>query len=184
MRYLIADLEATCWEKGTSPDRMEIIEIGAVMLGDLVSEAVSEFNAFVRPIDEPLLSGFCVDLTGIRQSDVSAAETFAEVFPRFLAWIGAQPFILCSWGQYDLSQFRVDCRRHHIAMPAAFEQHLNLKKLFAEQEGIRPCGMKGALRRLNIPLTGAHHRAIDDARNIAKLARIVLPRIQPLPPGA
>jgi len=26
MRYVIVDLEATCWEKGTSPDKMEIIE--------------------------------------------------------------------------------------------------------------------------------------------------------------
>jgi inhibitor of KinA sporulation pathway (predicted exonuclease) len=37
--------------------------------------------------------------------------------------------------------------------------------------------MKGALRLLEIPLVGEHHRAIDDARNIAKIARIMLPQI-------
>jgi inhibitor of KinA sporulation pathway (predicted exonuclease) len=48
---------------------------------------------------------------------------------------------------------------------------------FAEQQGTEPCGMKGALRRMGIPLDGRHHRGIDDARNIAKLAQIILPAL-------
>jgi len=34
--------------------------------------------------------------------------------------------------------------------------------------------MAQALERLHIPLEGQHHRAIDDARNIAKIARWLL----------
>jgi inhibitor of KinA sporulation pathway (predicted exonuclease) len=30
-------------------------------------------------------------------------------------------------------------------------------------------GMSGALRLMNIPLEGIHHRGVDDARNIAKI---------------
>ncbi len=184
MHYVIVDLEATCWQKGTIPSRMEIIEIGAVLMSSAAGEPVAEFNAFVRPVREPILSPFCVELTGIRQADVFGAETFANVFPRFLEWIGPQPYILCLWGAYDLGQFQVDCQRHGLPMPTAFERHLNLKKLFAEQESAKPCGMKAALQRLGIPLTGAHHRAIDDARNIAKIARIVLPRMEADDPTA
>jgi inhibitor of KinA sporulation pathway (predicted exonuclease) len=178
MRYVIADLEATCWEKGTNPARMEIIEIGAVMLPSAAGEVESEFAEVVRPVREPVLSDFCIQLTGIRQIDVDEADTFREVFAKFLEWIGSEPYTLCSWGAYDLRQFRVDCKRHGILLPETFKRHLNLKQVFADLESIKPCGMKGALRRLKIPLEGRHHRAIDDARNIARIARIVLPRVE------
>lgn len=51
-----------------------------------------------------------------------------------------------------------------------FEDHLNLKRRFTERMGLRkPEGMRGALRRVGLPLEGTHHRGIDDARNLAGL---------------
>jgi inhibitor of KinA sporulation pathway (predicted exonuclease) len=178
MRYVIVDLEATCWDKGTRPARMEIIEIGAVMLPSAAAPPSSEFAEFVRPVREPVLSRFCIELTGIQQSDVDGADTFPLVFPRFMGWTGPESYTLCSWGAYDLKQFRVDCARHGMPLPESFKQHLNLKQVFADIEGAKPCGMKRALQRLEIPLEGRHHRAIDDARNIARIARIVLPGVE------
>ena len=178
MRYVIVDLEATCWEKGTSPDRMEIIEIGAVLLASGSGPMSGEFGEFVRPIASPQLSEFCTQLTSIRQADVDSAAQFSVVFPRFIAWIGAEPFRLCSWGAYDLTQFRTDCNRHRIALPASFEPHINLKAEFARLKGLRPMGMKGALAHMRIALEGTHHRGADDARNIAKLAQIILPEVE------
>lgn len=52
--YVIFDLEATCWESGTRPERMEIIEIGAVMLSQNLAP-VKEYSAFVKPVAEPVL---------------------------------------------------------------------------------------------------------------------------------
>ncbi len=177
MRYVIVDLEATCWETGTAPARMEIIEIGAVMLPGFGPEPGQEFARFVKPIAEPILSAFCTQLTGIRQQDVDQTQYFYQVFPEFISWIGVEPFTLCSWGAYDLNQFRIDCQRHHLPFPSSFERHINLKKAFATWKGIKPCGMKAALGILKIPLEGQHHRGIDDARNIAKIARLLLPEI-------
>lgn len=37
--------------------------------------------------------------------------------------------------------------------------------------------MKEALRFMALPLEGRHHRGIDDARNIARLAMWILPRM-------
>jgi 3'-5' exoribonuclease 1 len=178
MRYVIVDLEATCWERGTSPARMEIIEIGAVLLESSAGQASREFACFVKPVVEPELSDFCTRLTSIRQEDVANAADFRTVFPRFLEWIGPEPFTLCSWGAYDLNQFRTDCLRHHLPFPITFERHINLKKEFARWKGIKPCGMKAALAILAIPLEGQHHRAIDDARNIARLAQLLLPILE------
>jgi inhibitor of KinA sporulation pathway (predicted exonuclease) len=172
--HVIVDLEATCWEKGTRPDRMETIEIGAVRLASGNWEPLAEFSSFVKPVSEPVLSDFCRHLTGIRQEHVDTAQLFPEVFAAFLDWIGGGPVVWCSWGAYDLRQLQVDCRRHRLPFPQILEYHVNLKKEFAAWRDIKPCGMKRALGILGIALEGSHHRAIDDARNIAKIARVYL----------
>ncbi len=179
MRYIIVDLEATCDESDLPPDRMETIEIGAVCLTISGGQSSGEFAAFVRPAVTRELSAYCRDLTGITQADVDNAGSFDTVFPRFVAWCeeGA-PFTLCSWGAYDQNQLRRDCESHNMPFPATFEKHINLKKQFAARFGTRPLGMAAALRHLRIPLDGRHHRGIDDARNIAKIAAQMLPALE------
>lgn len=176
MRYIIIDLEATCWKHGTRPSRMEIIEVGAVCLQDGV--IIDEFARFVKPIEQPKLSDFCVELTTIQQKDVDDAEHFYSVFNELLDWIGSEPFTWCSWGAYDYSQFKIDCHRHGIEFPTSFEQHINIKQQFSAVKGVKKCGMKRALQILEIPLEGQHHRGIDDARNIAKIAMTILPLVE------
>jgi len=170
------DLEATCWENVRDYDRMETIEIGAVELPAADAPPSREFSRFIRPVAEPRLSEFCQRLTTIRQRNVDRADDFLCVFPEFVSWIGDEPFILCSWGEYDLTQFRTDCRRHGLPLPESFERHLNLKKQFAHLFGFKVSGMERALAQVGLPLEGTHHRGIDDARNIARLAALVLPQ--------
>lgn len=177
MQYIIVDLEATCWAEGNKPDRMEIIEIGAVRLESETGPVGGEWASFVRPVASQQLSEFCTQLTSITQSDVDQAEPFWAVFPRFVEWIGDAPFVLCSWGAYDLNQIKRDCERHKMALPESFENHLNLKRVFSQVKGTKPTGMRGALLMLDLPLEGTHHRGIDDARNIAKIAAVILPQL-------
>ena len=173
MNYIVFDLEATCWEHRVPMDNMEIIEIGAVRLGPELIPC-DEFSFFVRPVLNTHLSDFCKNLTSIRQEQVDKAEDFKAVFPRFLAWIGSGPVTLCSWGNYDIKQIIIDCSRHGLPFPESFKNHINLKTLFAGRFSVKPCGMRKALEKLGLPLDGAHHRGIDDARNIAKIAQILL----------
>lgn len=173
MQFIIVDLEATCWKTGTYLQKMEVIEIGAVRLDENLVEA-GEFAAFVKPTREPVLSDFCRQLTGITQEQVDGAEQFPAVFEKFCAWIGEGEFRLCSWGAYDFNQFELECRRYAIPFPFVVDRHINIKRLFASQRNLKPCSMKQALNLLQIPLEGRHHRGIDDAKNIAKIARTVL----------
>ena len=178
MRYVIVDLEATCWMKRTEPQRMEIIEIGSVLLTSSTGPIRKEFSAFVRPIIEPTLSAFCMGLTGIRQQEVDKADDFSKVFSTFLDWIGPKPFRLCSWSTFDLNQLKTHCARHGLPFPSQFSNHINLKREFARLEGVAPCGVKRALAMCRLPVEGRPHRALDDARNIARLAlKRILPRI-------
>jgi inhibitor of KinA sporulation pathway (predicted exonuclease) len=177
MNIVIVDLEATCWSGGSQPRAMEIIEIGACFLCTPDLEVRKEFSSFVKPVKEPVLSDFCMSLTSITQEDVDSARKFPEVLRDFLDWIGTEQYFLCSWGAYDLNQLKVDCERHSILFPENFKRHINLKQTFAEQHKKKQCGMKKALRILGLELDGTHHRGLDDARNISKIAKFILPKI-------
>lgn len=172
-RRIVVDLEATCWQSGTEMARQEIIEIGAVEL-DASLRALRDFDAFVRPAREPLLSPFCRTLTGIRQEYIDAAGLFPAALAAFAAWIGPAPYELCSWSDYDLEQFRIDCARSGAALPACFERHIDLRALFARRHGTPPPTTEEALRQLGLAHEGQAHRAIDDARNVARLAQVLL----------
>jgi len=177
MELIVVDLEATCWDTSRPRNQMEIIEIGAVRL-DASLTIVDEFDSFVRPVIEPKLGQFCTALTTIQQADVDVADMFPAVFTRFLEWIGTGPYRLCSWGFFDVGQFRLDCTRFGLVFPEQFESdHLNIKQVFADWKAVRRCAMTAALDLLGLPLAGTHHRGIDDARNIARIVQRTLPNV-------
>ena len=165
-RFLVVDLEATCWERD-APAPNEIIAIGCVCQ-DTAAGPLGDFQTFVRPKLMPELSPFCKTLTHIAQSDVDGAPPFPEALAAWCAWADPfAPWILASWGHYDRRQLGDDCRLHGVEYP--FTGHVNIKAAFARIRGVRPCGMAQGLRLAGLPLVGTHHRGIDDARNIARL---------------
>lgn len=169
MKYIILDLEANCWENDKTKQN-EVIEIGAIMIGeDLAVE--DEFQAFIKPKFNPKLSEFCTKLTSIKQKDVDNASEFPIVIKDFVEWITSrgEPYYLCSWGFYDKKQLKNDCELHGLNS-LWIKKHISIKyqhgKLIGVEKGV---GMGEALKKLNIPLEGTHHRGIDDARNISKI---------------
>lgn len=174
---MVVDLEATCSrDKSIARDNREIIEIGAVMVAVEKWQPVEEFQSFVRPVIHPELTDFCTQLTGISQEDVASAPPFPEVLVRFHAWSQRfEPLVFGSWGNYDKKQFQQDCEYHHCAFPIT-APHVNLKAQSSKQLGLRKRhGMSAALKIAKLDLIGAHHRGIDDARNIARLLAAIFP---------
>ncbi|MDA2935984.1 exonuclease domain-containing protein [Patescibacteria group bacterium AH-259-L05] len=151
---------------------MEIIEIGAVLVNNNY-QIIEEYQTFIKPLKNPVLSKFCKDLTNICQKDIDNARMFPIAFKKFIQWAEKTAkqnivnIIFCSWGYYDKKQILQDCELHNIEYP--FSTHYSLKHKFAEIKKRKPVGMKKALRLCNIDLTGAHHRGIDDAKNITKI---------------
>lgn len=149
---------------------MEIIEIGAVMVESGSFEVVSEFQTFIKPVKNPKLTEFCTSLTSITQREIDCAPSFPEAIIAFKQWLYQyNNFCFCSWGDYDKNQLQNDCFHHSIANPVSAE-HFNIKKEFSSKQNLKKkLGMAQALEHIGIPLSGTHHRGIDDARNMAKL---------------
>ncbi|PAV71387.1 hypothetical protein WR25_22192 [Diploscapter pachys] len=108
---------------------------------------------FVRPRRRPQLTPFCCQLTHIAQADVDGAEKFDLVWRQFEQWL--QP---------------------HQAQLHAWLPHINLKQRFAKARHLqRPAGLNSALQLAGLQFSGQQHRALEDARNTARLLPSSLP---------
>ncbi|MEG0868911.1 MAG: 3'-5' exonuclease, partial [Hafnia sp.] len=119
--YIIVDLEATCEVEQTDQYLSEIIEIGACLATE-DGEIVSEFQTFIRPVINPLLSEMCKTLTSISQPDVDSAPPYHEAIAAFDNWVmdSAATFSVtgwCSWGGYDKRQFVRNAALFEAASP-------------------------------------------------------------------
>ncbi|MCL6457275.1 MAG: exonuclease domain-containing protein [Gorillibacterium sp.] len=171
MVYIVYDLEMTVCRKKTHIS--EIIELGAAKVAERDGrvEIIDTFQSFVQPLKTPIISKGTIDFTGITQENISKAEKFNLVLARFLSWIGDEDYYLCSWGPDDKLQFIRECRSHQISMEW-IRNHNNLQKQLTtirKQEKHQQMGLKAALEWLDIPFSGSHHRAMDDAVNTAKI---------------
>ena len=170
MHFVIFDLEATCWEGNTLGREQEIIEIGA-LIGDLYGDEIARFKRFVRPIDHPGLSHYCVNLTGITQQDVDSAQPFARVGQAFEDWIysNTEDFTLCSWGSKDREFLFADCHKHGLETDW-LDNYIDLKEQYHSFKKMhRTRGLRKVLAREGMEFEGAHHRAFDDAANLFRL---------------
>lgn len=175
---IVIDVESTCWESHP-PVGMhnEIIEIGIAII-DVNQLIVSETGGiFVKPTVSEI-GPFCTSLTGLTNEDVKNARSFAEALS-FLE--DKYPVKSCPWasyGDYDRTQFERQCNRENKNYPFC-KTHINIKNLVAVFCGIKKeIGMLSAMKLFNIQHKGTHHRANDDAKNIAEILIALLKKFR------
>ncbi len=170
MRYIIFDLEATCWRGRPPKGITEIIEIGAIKV-DRYGDVTGRFSKFVRPMVNPHLSGFCKHLTSITQENVDNGQKFNRVLEEFKDWgeMYDDEYILLSWGVDDSKLLANDCRLHHMNVDFV-KRYVDLKKAYRNMKKLKfASGLKSTVKKEGFDFTGLHHRAISDAENLAKV---------------
>src|SRR5262249_48255275 len=120
------------------------------------------------------VSEYCTTLTRLSQNDVDCGASYFGACALLEKEYFARERVWASFGDYDRRQFQRQCRARNIRYPFG-PTHLNVKNLFAIAYGSREeLGMVEVLQRLNLPLEGNHHRANDDAWNIANILCFML----------
>ena len=180
MIIIVYDLEMTVRRK--KGQIAEIIEIGAAKVGDADGQPqiVDTFQSFVKPTVVPQLSADTTEFTGISQEDVDAAAPLSQVVRGFIEWMGQEEYFLCAWGPDDQRQLAHECRQHNISTDWIVN-HNNLQKMLSKVyklEKHQQMGLKPALEMLEIPFSGSHHRAMDDAINTARILVKLYDRFQ------
>ena len=182
-KAVVFDLEFTSWpgsnERNWSlpnEDR-EIIQIGAVKIettGDM--REVDSFQILVRPLKNPILSDYIVNLTEITQEKVEKEGIlFPLALSRFINFIGEHPIDILSNGG-DEEVIEENCQIHNIPFLSIFKKSTDLKIYFSEVLGIsrKNCtsGMLPELFGLNNH--EKQHDALGDVRSISQALRYLL----------
>ncbi len=173
---LIIDVEATCWNGNPPPgEQAEIIEIGYAMLDVPKGHVQRSSTVLVKP-ERSKVSAFCTELTTLTQTQVDQGVAFADACRLLETELDAQSATWASYGAYDRKQFMRQCQSFDVPYPLS-DTHLNVKNLFALVYALpREIGMAKALELMHHERHGTHHRALDDAQNIAHiLAQLISP---------
>ncbi|XP_015346616.1 ERI1 exoribonuclease 2 isoform X2 [Marmota marmota marmota] len=191
--YLIViDFESTCWNDGKHHNSQEIIEFPAVLLNTLTGEIECEFHAYVQPQEHPILSEFCMELTGIKQAQVDEGAPLKICLSQFCKWIhkiqqqkkivfatgvsepstsAAKLCAFVTWSDWDLGVcLEYECKRKQLLKPVFLNSWIDLRATYKLFYRRKPKGLSGALQEVGIEFSGREHSGLDDSRNTALLA--------------
>lgn len=173
MYSLLIDIEATCWDDFRKNEPQEIIEFACVVLDDF-GDRKGVYDTLVRPTDNPRLSYYCKNLTGIDQTKINSASTFDTIYEDWLDFLDEinpiMQFHMYSWGDFDyrILQDEVKKRGQDLFF---IQQFTDLKdqynRLYGEEN--REISLRSALKREGIDWEGDKHRALSDTINMEKL---------------
>ncbi len=173
-QIVVVDVEATCWE-GEPPEgqEQEIIEIGLCLVDVASGERSGKRSILVKP-ERSRVSDYCTNLTTLTQEEVDRGIHFKEACAMLKKEYKSKQRVWASYGDYDRRLFEMQCRTRSLDYPFG-PTHINVKNLLAIFMGLpREIGMNEALKILDLPLDGIHHRGGDDAWNIARILSEIL----------
>ncbi len=169
MNYIVLDME---WNQPYNEQALitapfafdsEIIEIGAVKLGDDF-EPVDEFSTYIRPAFYPVMMGAVVRLTRIWPKLLEEAPAFPEAYEAFRTWCGPD-FCLCTWSTTDIRVLLDNLIMHGVPTEPS-PLFCDLQRVFGREllRERRQCSLEAALSILGLKGERAHD-ALHDARN-------------------
>ncbi|AYV77882.1 MAG: exonuclease [Edafosvirus sp.] len=191
--FCVLDFEATCDDKIKGMP-YEIIEFPSVLykLEDKKLIFVVEFQQYCKPQQNPKLTKFCTDLTGIEQKTVDDAEIFPVVLKNHYEWLVKQTggelqkviFVTC--GSWDFeTAMKAELARWYsnkefiknnspmydfiTGLPNVYKSFVNIKDVFMGLYGHKAGGMVSMLNYLKLGLLGKHHSGKDDTRSISSI---------------
>lgn len=168
MNYIVFDLEATCWNPLPKDAKQEVIEIGAVKINQF-GEILDEFSSFVQPVINRTLSVYCRQLTHIEQNQVDKAQIFPQVIERWIDWIDEDSYLLLSWGSFDIKVLTKNCNYHRVPTDW-LTNYADIKAQYPKVINIpQPTNLQRALAMEGFKFDGEQHRALSDAKNLAKI---------------
>lgn len=179
MMYVFVDFEMSMIGKEHKEQRricrQEIIEIGAVMLDESLSE-VSSFKRYVKPQYARHISTTIRDLTGIEDYFLSACKGVEEELDAFAEWCLSygEDVVVYAWSKSDLSQIQNEYTLKDLAFSDSLNKVIDSWKDLQEEYGKavnaeRPTALHKALASIGKTFDGKMHDALDDARNTAAL---------------
>ncbi|CAD8063832.1 unnamed protein product [Paramecium sonneborni] len=176
---IILDFEATCIREQNKKYLQEIIEFPAQVYNVQERKVIKEFWRYLKPVENPILSDFCTELTGITQEQVDKGILLDQAIDEFIQFKqGLQRYCILTCGDYDLNLLKKEASRKGIAIQKELQFYINIKKVFPKSlrnpKQIKDPCMVEMLEQCGLDLQGRHHSGIDDVRNITRIVHYLI----------
>lgn len=169
-RFILFDLEYTTWEGAMKRDwsgpgeHREVVEIGAILLEGTPLKKVSCFQAVVKPLVNPEVSDYFVNLTGITKEEVSGGMDFPSALKLFVWWCGDYPIysfaMINDPRRTDVDVIRENCQLHGIEFPFDWSRFHTVRKTFNDY-GYNPEQSGAAPKLFGLKSPGSHRALVD-----------------------
>eukprot|EP00927_Polykrikos_kofoidii_P057064 TRINITY_DN51174_c0_g1_i1.p1 TRINITY_DN51174_c0_g1~~TRINITY_DN51174_c0_g1_i1.p1 ORF type:complete len:407 (+),score=42.62 TRINITY_DN51174_c0_g1_i1:74-1294(+) len=182
---VVLDFEWTADNQRPMVPISEITQFPSVLvkLAGRKSTVVDEFNTYVRPTLNPVLTKFSIELTGITQDTVNCSPPIEDALRDYLNWLRRHELVsdelgtkvgrweFCTWTDADIGMQLVRELRHkHLTMPPCFEHWIDLKILYKRHYKKEPTGgLQACVERLGLTFEGRAHDGLIDSRNTAAI---------------
>ena len=180
------DTEFTSWvgaqesNWGEDWQYRELVQIGAIRFDADTLKELDQFDVLIKPVKNPILSDFLVDLTGITNEHVQdSGVSFSEAYKRFVKFLGDNTCI--SYGG-DHVVVQENCKLYGHKEWANEFSGKDIRPWFGEQ-GIDTNSINsGALAKsLDLDININEHNALDDVRSICAAFRYLVENGSPNP---
>lgn len=179
MRYIILDLEMNPvdnkYKEIRKKCKLEIIEIGAVMLDENLVE-IDCYKTYVKPEYNTEIFKKYENLTGITTNMVVGAPHFERAFQEFFQWCekSGEEYRIYTWSENDYAQVKKEMKIKNYVMSEKEQEMMkewyDFQKEFMKKLGLhRAVALEKALEYAGIEFKGRQHDALFDARNTAEL---------------
>jgi len=177
---VVFDTEYTSWEgaqarKWSGPNEYrEIVQIGAVRVDASTSDfkEVDSLLLYVKPVKNPTLSEYFIDLTGITQETVDTkGMTLTEVVQKLYTWSAGDTCY--SWG-LDGKDIENNCNLIAIEFPFEEDRFKDARETFSAR-GIEVNNYMSStiVEAFGVKNTGRGHDGLEDARTIVEALKLL-----------
>lgn len=186
MEAIVFDTEFTAWPGSIARgwrgpgEFKEIVQIGAIAINANSLEELSSFSVLIRPVHNPVLSGYFTRLTGITNSQLSqSGRSFPEGWDLFRQFAGSRNSFC--YGRDDLI-IAENVRLLGLAADWSFPPSTNLRH-WLERVGVPLSGVHSGELAAHVGASsqGRAHDALTDARSLAEAVRFLVAKGAPNP---
>ena len=183
MKHIVVDLEmneiSRKYREVKALCKMEIIEIGAVLLDENYTE-IGHFKTLVKPQFNEEIEPLFERITGITTKMVENAPVFEDGLKMFLSWCQSvnDDIQLYQWSDSDLIQLTKEMSLKEVVLSEKEQRLLMDWNDFQKEYGNklmlqRQVSLKNAIMYAGLDFEGKEHDALCDARNTGTLLRII-----------